>query len=86
MDESIYRWYGIGGQYINDGLPQYIEIDLKPENGCEIHNAADGVSGIIMQLDIFKTSSEEGLHYPGEYYGLLSGTKVIIIHFFGSRM
>ena len=64
VDESMYRWYGIGGHYINAGLSQYIAIDRKPENDCEIPNAADGVSGIMMQLKLVKTSSGEDLHYP----------------------
>ena len=57
-------WYGIGGHWINAGLPQYISIDINPENGFDIQNAADLVSGIIMQLMLVKTSSEEALHYP----------------------
>ena len=52
------RWYGIGGHWINAGLTQYIAIDRKPENGCEIQNASDGVSGIMIQLKLVKTSSE----------------------------
>ena len=36
VDESISRWYGIGGQWINEGLPIYVAMDRKPENGCEI--------------------------------------------------
>ena len=54
--------YGIGGHWINAGLPQYIAIDRKPENGCEIQNVADGVYGIMIQLKFVKTSSEEDLH------------------------
>ena len=62
VDESMPRWYGIGGHWTNDGFPQYITIDRNPENGCEIHNAADGVSGTMMQLNLVNTSSEEYLH------------------------
>jgi hypothetical protein len=36
VDESISRWYGQGRHLINHGLPIYVEIDRKPENGCEI--------------------------------------------------
>ena len=36
VDESMSRWYGIGGHWINASLPQYIVIDRNPENGCEI--------------------------------------------------
>ena len=72
------RCYGTGGHWINANFPQYIAIDINPENGCEIHNAADGVSGIIMQLKLVKTSSEEDLHSTGEHYRLLHGTKVML--------
>ena len=77
-DESMPRWYGIGGHWINSGLPQYIAIDRKPENGCEIQNAADVFSGIMMQLNFVKTYSEEDLHSPEEHDGLLHGTNVTV--------
>ena len=64
VNESMPRGYGIGGHWINAGLPQYISIDRNPENGCEIHNAAYGVSRIMVQLKLAKTSSEEYLHSP----------------------
>ena len=71
-------WYGIGGHWINASLPQYIEIDRKPENGCEIQNAADGVSDIMMQLKLVKTSSGEDPHYPEEHDGFWQGLKVML--------
>ena len=64
VDESMYRWYGIGGHWINVGLPQYISIDRNPENVFEIQNAADVVSFIMMQLKLVNNSSEEYLHSP----------------------
>jgi Transposase IS4 len=54
VDESMLRWYGQGGHWINQGLPQYIAIDRKPENGCEIQNAACGQSGVMLQLRLVK--------------------------------
>ena len=48
VDESMVRWYGLGGDWINMGLPQYITIDRKPESGGEIQNAADRESGIML--------------------------------------
>jgi hypothetical protein len=36
VDGSMSRWYGQGGHWIEHGLPQYVAIDRKPENGCEI--------------------------------------------------
>ena len=37
----------------------YVAIDRKPENGCEIQNAACGHSGVMIQLKIVKTAEEE---------------------------
>lgn len=54
-DESMSRWYGMGGDWINRGLPHYVAIDRKPENGCEIQNLADGESGIMIQLAVVKS-------------------------------
>ena len=58
VDKSILRWYGQGGHWINSGLPMYVEIDRKPENGCEIQNAADGKSGIVLRLRLVTTVEE----------------------------
>ena len=63
LDESMSRWYGIGGYCINSGLPQYFEIDRNPKNSCEIHNSTDGISGIIILLKLAKTPYEENIHY-----------------------
>ena len=78
VDESMSRWYGITGKLTNSGSQQYIAIGRKPENGCEIQNAADCVSGIIMPLKLGKSSSEEDLHATEEHGGLLHGTKVML--------
>ncbi len=40
VEESISRWYRLGGHLIDAGLPHYVAIDRKPENGCEIQNSA----------------------------------------------
>ena len=62
----------------NSGLPQYIAIDRKPGNVCDIQNATDGVSGIMIKLKLVNTSSEEDIHSPEEHDGLLHGTKVML--------
>jgi hypothetical protein len=54
VDESMSRWYGQGGHWINHGLPQYEAIDGKLENGCEIQNAACGRSGVMLRLKLVK--------------------------------
>ena len=59
VDESISRWYGLGGHWINMGLPAYIAFDRKPEDGCEIQNASCGRTGILMQLRLVRTARGE---------------------------
>ncbi len=57
VDESMSRWYGLGGHWINMGLPMYVAIDRKPEDGMEVQNASCGHSNIMMQLKLVKTAS-----------------------------
>jgi len=57
VDESMCKWYGQGGPWIKRGLPMYVAIDRKPENGCEILNAACGRSGIMLRFSVV-TSAE----------------------------
>jgi hypothetical protein len=52
VDESMSRWYGQGGHWINHGLPQYVATNRKPENGCEVQNAACGRSGVMIRLKL----------------------------------
>jgi len=59
VDESISRWYGLGGSWINAGLPFYVAIDRKPEDGCEIQNSCCAKSGIMLRLKIVKSPVEE---------------------------
>jgi hypothetical protein len=74
VDESISRWNGQGGFWINIGLPMYMTIDHKPENGCEIQNAACGNIGVMLQLKLVKMAEEEGANIEEEDNGLLHGT------------
>lgn len=80
VDESISRWYGLGGDWINMGLPMYVAIDRKPESGCEIQDAACGKSGIMISLKLVKTASleEEANGNREEEDGMLHGTKVLL--------
>lgn len=59
VDESISRWYGLGGSWIDVGLPTYVAMERKPENGCEIQNCCDGKSGIMLQLRVVKSAVED---------------------------
>lgn len=61
------RWYGLGGDWIDVGLPHYVSIDRKPENGCENQNAACGRSGIMPRLELVTTSKDEATkEFEGE--------------------
>ena len=44
VDELMLWWYGQGGHWINHGLPMYVVINHKPENGSKIQNSADDQS------------------------------------------
>ena len=57
VDESISRWYGLGGKWIDRGLPHYVAIQRKPESGCEIQNMCCGQSGIMVRLKLVTGSS-----------------------------
>jgi hypothetical protein len=71
------RWYDQGGHWINHGLPQYIAIDRKPENGCKIQNAACGRSGVMIHLKLVKGADLMGADDADEdENSVLHGTKV----------
>lgn len=57
VDESMCKWYGQGGAWIQRGLPTYVVLDRKPESGCEVQNAACGRSDIMLRLSVV-TSAE----------------------------
>jgi hypothetical protein len=92
VDESMSRWYGQGGHWINQGLPQYVAIDRKPENGCEIQNAACGRSGVMLRLKLVKGidlvgEDDNNDDEPNES-SLLHGTQVlksVVSPWFGSN-
>jgi len=72
VDESMCKWYEQGGPWIKRGLPMYVAIDRKPENGCEKQNAACGRSGIMLRLSVVTLAEhrratgpthDDGLHH-----------------------
>ena len=92
VDESMSRWYGQGGHWINHGLPQYVAIDRKPENGCEIQNAACGRSGVMLRLKLVKgidlVGDEDNGDEQNNESSLLHGTQVlktVVSPWFGSN-
>ena len=77
VDESMSRWYGKGGFWINNGLLQYITIDRKPENGCEIQNSACGRSHIMMHIKLVKTAEAADAMGIEDTSGVLHGALVL---------
>jgi Transposase IS4 len=57
----------------------YVAIDRKPENGCEIQDAACGKSGVMICLKLVKTATEQQATSPynDEDDGLTHGTRVL---------
>ena len=59
VDEAMSRWYGLGGDYLKGkGLPHYVALDRKPENGCELKSACCGESGIMLRLEVTRSAVE----------------------------
>ncbi len=72
------RWYGYGGDWINLGIPQYIAIDRKPENGGEIQDASCGKSGSgIMQRPKSVKGAEADCENHDSEEETLHGDKVL---------
>ena len=53
VDESMSRWYTLGGDWIDRGLPHYVAMDRKPENGCELKTSSCGESWILLRIKVF---------------------------------
>jgi len=58
-DETVVRWYGKGGAFVDAGLPMYLALERKPGNGGEIQNLADFAAGIMLHLKVVKSANEE---------------------------
>ena len=75
VDESISRWYGTGGGWMDIGLLHYVTIDRKPDHGCAIQNTACGHSGIMLHVQLVSTADDgRERAYEGQ---MLHGTAVL---------
>ena len=68
---------GIGGGWINIGLPTYIAIDCKPGNGFEIQNLEFGKSGFMIHLLIVKIKENSNIHMAGNAEDIAHGTSIL---------
>jgi len=76
VDEFMCKWYRQGSHWILRGLPMYVAIDRKPENGCQIQNAAYGRSGILLRLSVVTTADHRHEEATGEEDNFPHGTAV----------
>lgn len=58
VDESISKWYGLGGSWLDVGLPFYVSLERKPESGGELHTSACGTAGIMLRMQFAKSIDE----------------------------
>lgn len=47
------------GCLVNAGLPMYLALECKPDNGGEIQNLTEVASGIMLRLKIVKSAKVE---------------------------
>lgn len=65
------------GPHIGLGLPMYVAIYRKPENGCEIENSACGKSGIMLRVKVVTAADEEKKNALAEDAELPHGAVVL---------
>ena len=58
VDESFSRWYGKGGSWINEGLPLFIVMDRKPDDGCELWTCCCCETGVMLQIMVVKAEED----------------------------
>jgi hypothetical protein len=79
IDESMSKWYGLGKDWINIGLPMYVAMERKPEDGCEIQTCCDGVSRIMLRLQLVKGKKAEKEEDTNASANVVpNGTKVML--------
>ena len=52
MDEIFIRWYVLGGDWINLGLPNYMHMDKNPDAGWKINYTWCGISMVMLKLEL----------------------------------
>lgn len=59
-DECTGAWMGSDCKYKTNGCPHKTKIVRKPEGvGCDLKSAADGMSGILLQLQLMEGSEAQ---------------------------
>jgi hypothetical protein len=50
----------------------------KPDNGCEIQNCCDGLTGIMMQLKLVKSAVQEALEATQQHSDMTNDEYMVI--------
>jgi hypothetical protein len=58
-NDTIIEWYGIGGAFFDAGLPMYLALEHKPNNGGKIQNLANVALGIMLHFKVVKSATKE---------------------------
>ena len=67
-DECMSAWKGSDGKYKANACPHKTKNVRKPGVGCELKSAADGMSGIILQLELMEGNEAQSQKTrPAEY-------------------
>ena len=56
-----------GGSWINIGLPQFLDMDRKPVDGCEIKNICCACSRVMLRLKLVEAVEEKDSHLQEDY-------------------
>ena len=51
--------YSLGGDWIELGLPHFVSIERKPEDGCEVQNLASAESAIMPRIEIVTGATDK---------------------------
>ena len=52
MDEIFSRWYVLGGDWINLGLPHYMHMDKNTDAGWKNNDTWCGISMFMLKLEL----------------------------------
>ena len=81
VDEIFSRWYALGGDWTNLSLTHYVQMGLKPDSGCKIHDTCCGSRMVLVNLKCVNSntkdeasSSENGIAPAGD---VNHGTKIL---------
>lgn len=79
VDESMSRWYGLGGGWIDNGLQHYVALHRKPENVCQTRTAACEEIAMMIRLKVVKGPTESEAPPFGNEFSASSATTLQMV-------